>query len=172
MSKILNATKALFLDRDGVINHDAGYVYNIKAFKFCDEIFDVLAEFYKLGYILIVVTNQSGIGRGYYTRQQFENLNDYMLNEFKKHGVSISKVYFCPHSPEDRCECRKPKPKMILDAAGEFNINLSKSIIIGDKSSDMEAGQNAGVGQGFLLDGVKFKSVKDVYKYMKKEKML
>lgn len=171
MSKILG-TKALFLDRDGVINEDTGYVYDIANFKFRDGIFDVLHKFCELGYKLIVVTNQSGIGRGYYTQKQFEILNDHMLGEFKKRGVNITKVYFCPHAPEASCECRKPKPKMILDAALEFGIDLEGSVMIGDKPSDVLAGQNAGVGQNFLLDGQNFKSVNDVYEYMKKEKLL
>lgn len=171
MSKILG-TKALFLDRDGVINEDTGYVYDIANFKFRDGIFDVLRKFCELGYKLIVVTNQSGIGRGYYTQKQFEILNDHMLGEFKKRGVNIAKVYFCPHAPEASCECRKPKPKMILDAALEFGIDLEGSVMIGDKPSDVSAGQNAGVGQNFLLDGQNFKSVNDVYEYMKKEKLL
>ena len=93
MSKI-SGNKALFLDRDGVINEDTGYVYDISNFKFRDGIFDVLHKFCELGYKLIVVTNQSGIGRGYYTQKQFEILNDHMLAEFKKRGINITKVYF------------------------------------------------------------------------------
>ncbi|MFC2491681.1 MAG: D-glycero-alpha-D-manno-heptose-1,7-bisphosphate 7-phosphatase, partial [Campylobacter curvus] len=151
---------------------DTGYVYDISNFKFRDGIFDVLHKFCELGYKLIVVTNQSGIGRGYYTQKQFEILNDHMLGEFKKCGVNITKVYFCPHAPEASCECRKPKPKMILDAALEFGIDLERSVMIGDKPSDVSAGQNAGVGQNFLLDGQNFKSVNDVYEYMKKERLL
>ena len=164
--------KALFLDRDGVINEDAGYVYEIKDFKFIDGIFDALREIAEAGYKLFVVTNQSGIGRGYYTQEQFDALNKFMLESFKKEQISITKVYFCPHAPEADCTCRKPNPKMILDACKEFNINPENSLMIGDKPSDVESGKRAGVGRNFLLDGINFKDVRDVLNKLKKEKTL
>ena len=166
------ANKALFLDRDGVINEDAGYVCEIKDFKFIDGIFDALREFAKAGYKLFVVTNQSGIGRGYYTQEQFDALNKFMLESFKKEQIFITKVYFCPHAPEQKCTCRKPNPKMILDACKEFEIDLENSLMIGDKPSDVEAGKRAGVGKNFLLDGINFKYVRDVLNKLKKEKSL
>ena len=166
------ANKALFLDRDGVINEDAGYVCEIEDFKFIDGIFDALREFTGAGYKLFVVTNQSGIGRGYYTQEQFDALNKFMLESFKKEQIFITKVYFCPHAPEQKCTCRKPNPKMILDAKDEFKIDLENSLMIGDKPSDVEAGKRAGVGKNFLLDGVNFKDVRDVLNKLKKEKSL
>ncbi|WP_462109091.1 D-glycero-beta-D-manno-heptose 1,7-bisphosphate 7-phosphatase [Campylobacter concisus] len=164
--------KALFLDRDGVINEDAGYVYEIKDFKFIDGIFDALREFAKAGYKLFVVTNQSGIGRGYYTQEQFDTLTKFMLEIFKKEQIFITKVYFCPHAPETNCACRKPNPKMILDAKDEFGIDIKNSLMIGDKPSDVEAGKRAGIGRNFLLDGINFKDVRDVLNKLKKEKSL
>lgn len=161
--------KALFLDRDGVINEDLGYVYEVRNFKFCEGIFEALVNFSARGYKLIVITNQSGIGRGYYTARQFEILNEFMLEEFKKRGVTIDEVYFCPHAPEDNCECRKPHPKMILDAARKFSVDLERSIMIGDKQSDMDAAIAAGVGRKFLIDGVIFKSVRQIYETIKDE---
>ena len=161
--------KALFLDRDGVINEDLGYVYEARNFKFCEGIFEALANFSALGYKLIVITNQSGIGRGYYTVRQFEILNEFMLGEFKKRGVTIDEVCFCPHAPEDNCECRKPRPKMILEAARKFSVDLEHSIMIGDKQSDMDAAIAAGVGRKFLIDGVNFKSVRQIYETIKDE---
>ena len=134
------ANKALFLDRDGVINEDAGYVCEIKDFKFIDGIFDAL--------------------------------NKFMLESFKKEQIFITKVYFCPHAPEQKCTCRKPNPKMILDACKEFSIDLENSLMIGDKPSDVEAGKRAGVGRNFLLDGINFKDVRDVLNKLKKEKSL
>ena len=160
--------KALFLDRDGVINEDAGYVYRREDFVFKEGIFAALREFAKSGYALVVVTNQSGIGRGYYTQKQFDELCRFMLGEFEKKGVKIEKIYFCPHAPEADCLCRKPEPGMLLNAANELNIDLARSIMIGDKDSDVQAGQSAGVGINLKLDD-RLKSVADVLEFLKKE---
>ncbi|QCD44880.1 D-glycero-beta-D-manno-heptose 1,7-bisphosphate 7-phosphatase [Campylobacter mucosalis] len=164
--------KALFLDRDGVINEDFGYVYKISDFKFRDGIFTALREFSELNYTIIIVTNQSGIGRGYYTLEQFLELNEFMLNEFSKNGVNIAKVYFCPHAPEENCECRKPRAGMILNAQKELNVDLKSSIMIGDKQSDIDAANTAKIGLSFLLDGENFKNVIDVLDWLKRGKIL
>ena len=160
--------KALFLDRDGVINEDAGYVYRREDFVFKEGIFAALREFAKAGYALVVVTNQSGIGRGYYTLEQFDELCRFMLSEFEKEGVKIEKIYFCPHAPEADCLCRKPKPGMLLNAANELNIDLARSIMIGDKDSDVQAGQSAGVGINLKL-GDRLRSVAEALEFLKKE---
>ena len=160
--------KALFLDRDGVINEDAGYVYRREDFVFKEGIFEALREFARAGYALVVVTNQSGIGRGYYTLEQFDELCEFMLSEFEKEGVKIEKIYFCPHAPEALCGCRKPKPGMLLEAANELNIDLACSIMIGDKDSDVQAGQSAGVGVNLKL-GDRLKSVAEALEFLKKE---
>ena len=160
--------KALFLDRDGVINEDAGYVYRREDFVFKDGIFEALREFAQAGYALVVVTNQSGIGRGYYTLEQFDELCGFMLDELAKEGVNIEKIYFCPHAPEALCLCRKPEPGMLLKAANELNIDLARSIMIGDKDSDVQAGQSAGVGINLKL-GDRLKSVADALEFLKKE---
>lgn len=159
--------KALFLDRDGVINKDLGYVYRIEDFEFMPGIFAALRGFIELGFDIFVVTNQSGIGRKYYTQADFDKLSEYMINEFKAKGVNIKKIYYCPHRPDDNCECRKPKSGMFLKALSEFNIDMKSSIMIGDKQSDIDAASGAGVGKGFLLDGDKFSSVMDVLEYIK-----
>ena len=160
--------KALFLDRDGVINEDAGYVYRREDFVFKEGIFAALREFAQAGYALVVVTNQSGIGRGYYTLEQFSELCGFMLSEFEKKGVKIEKIYFFPHAPETLCSCRKPKPGMLLKAANELNIDLARSIMIGDKDSDVQAGQSAGVGVNLKL-GDRLKSVAEALEFLKKE---
>ena len=144
-------TKAVFLDRDGVINIDKTYVYKIDDFEFVDGIFEVLKEFLKKGYKLFIVTNQSGIGRGYYSEDDFFKLTSYMLDKLKKEGIEITKVYHCPHSPESKCECRKPKPAMLLRAKEEFDVDMANSIMIGDKKSDIEAGKNAKVGKTIFI---------------------
>ncbi|BCX80020.1 D-glycero-beta-D-manno-heptose 1,7-bisphosphate 7-phosphatase [Campylobacter sp. 19-13652] len=160
---------ALFLDRDGVINKDLGYVSKIEDFCFCDGIFEALAEFAAAGYMLVVVTNQSGIGRGYYSLSDFNVLNEYMLDSFCQNGVKIEKVYYCPHSPDEACQCRKPAAGMLLAAQNELNIDMAKSVMIGDKQSDIVAATAAGVGRAYLLDKNPYASVMDVLKDMKQK---
>lgn len=146
--------KALFLDRDGVINHDFGHVHEIEKFNFIDGIFELCRLFQKKGFLLIVITNQAGIAKSYYGHEEFSRLTQYMLDEFKKEDVMISKVYYCPHHQDftGPCECRKPEPGMILEAAKEFKIDLSKSILIGDRISDIGAAKNAGIGTSILFN--------------------
>jgi len=146
--------KALFLDRDGVINIEKDYLYKIEDFEFIDGIFELCAYYQHLGYMIFIVTNQSGISRNYYTEDDFTLLTTWMLAEFAKKNIDISKVYFCPHYPAitGNCSCRKPNPGMLLDAQKEFNIDMSNSIIIGDKERDIEAGLNAGLIETYLYD--------------------
>ena len=138
--------RALFLDRDGVINKDYGYVYKIEDFKFCKGIFDIVKFFKDRDYLIVVVTNQSGIGRGYYSKDDFLTLTKYMKDEFKKQRADIDEVYFCPHEPSSGCRCRKPNPQMVLDAKERFNIDLENSWMVGDKQSDIDLAKNAGIG--------------------------
>jgi D-glycero-D-manno-heptose 1,7-bisphosphate phosphatase len=139
--------KALFLDRDGVINIDNNYVYQIDDFEFIDGVFDLCKKYQDEGYLIIVITNQAGIARGYYTVDDFDKLTNWMTAQFLSKGILLSKVYFCPHHPDfdQDCNCRKPKPGMLLNAAKDFDLNLSQSILIGDKQSDIDAGSNAGI---------------------------
>jgi D-glycero-D-manno-heptose 1,7-bisphosphate phosphatase len=145
--------KALFLDRDGVINKEKNYLYKIEDFEFIDGVFETCRHFKGKGYLIIIITNQAGIARGKYTENDFTVLTDWMIKEFVEEDINISKVYHCPQHPEfsGQCECRKPKPKMILDAQKEFDINLSKSILVGDKNSDIGAGINAGIKNNYLI---------------------
>ena len=152
MSKTLN--KALFLDRDGVINIEKNYLYKIEDFEFMDGIFELCKYYQELGFIIVVVTNQSGIARDYYTQDDFDFLTNWMVNEFLNNGINISKVYSCPHHPNisGNCSCRKPEPGMLLKAQEEFAIDMKSSIIIGDKERDIEAGLNAGLNETYLFD--------------------
>ena len=145
--------KALFLDRDGVINKEKKYLYKIDEFEFIDGVFETCRFFQNLGYLIIVITNQAGIARGKYTEKDFSTLTKWMIEGFKKENISISKVYHCPHHPDFGSECasRKPSPKMIFDAANEFDIDLSQSILVGDKNSDIEAGLEAGIKGSYLI---------------------
>ncbi len=146
--------KALFLDRDGVINIELNYLYKIEDFKFIDGIFELCRHYQNLGYLIIVVTNQSGIARDYYSESDFEKLTAWMIEEFAKKGIKIAKVYYCPHHPEisGECSCRKPEPGMILQAQKEFDIDLKNSILVGDKERDIEAAIEAGICENYLFD--------------------
>ena len=150
--------RAVFLDRDGVINVNHGYVHDVESFKFIDGIFEVARAAHDRGYTLIVVTNQSGIGRGYYSEQQFNNLTEWMCNEFLSEGAPIEKVYFSPFHPTAGIGAyrkddisRKPHPGMIHQAQSEMNLHLKSSILIGDNAIDIQAGIAAGVGLNILF---------------------
>lgn len=157
---------ALFLDRDGVINEDHGYVFETDKFKFIDGIFELVSAANTNGYLVVVVTNQAGIGRGYYTEDDFNHLTYWMCQQFKLHEARIDSVYYCAFHPEhgvgkykhDSIN-RKPGPGMIFDAAKELSIDLKLSILLGDKSTDILAGQRAGIQELFLL-GKKLLSTK------------
>jgi D-glycero-D-manno-heptose 1,7-bisphosphate phosphatase len=143
---------ALFLDRDGVINVDHGYVHRKDNFEFIDGIFELVAKANSAGYLVVVITNQAGIGRGYYTETEFHQLMYWVCNEFKRHGGQIDAVYFCPYHPEygvgsyrRESEYRKPGSGMLYQAARDLNIDLTNSIMVGDTLSDMEAAHAAGV---------------------------
>lgn len=144
-------TKAVFLDRDGVINLDKAYVSKIEDFEFCEGVFEALAHFQRLGYLLIIVTNQSGIGRGYYSEEDFQILSDWMQKELLHVKIKIDAIYHCPHAPEVNCACRKPKSGMFLKAIEDFDIDVANSWMIGDKETDMEAAIVAGIPNTILL---------------------
>lgn len=145
--------KALFLDRDGVINVDKGYVSRVQDFEFCGGIFELCRFFLARDYEIFIITNQSGIARGFYSEKDFANLSEFMLKSFEKQGVMIKKIYHCPHL--EGCECRKPKPGMIVRAGAEFNIDLANSIFIGDNLTDMQAGARAGISRLCLVCGAR-----------------
>nr|WP_294795889.1 HAD family hydrolase [uncultured Mucilaginibacter sp.] len=146
-------SKALFLDRDGVVNIEKNYVYKIEDFEFTDFIIDLCKTYQEKGFLIIIITNQAGIARGYYSEQDFEILTKWMIAEFHKQGVKIAKVYFCPHHPDftGDCDCRKPNPGMILKAKQDFDLDLSECVLFGDKQSDIDAGISAGILNNNLI---------------------
>ena len=155
---IIEQKRAVFLDRDGVINVNHGYVHDTENFEFIDGIFEVARAAHASGYKLIVITNQSGIGRGYYSEQQFNQLTEWMCNEFLNAGAPIEKVYFSPFHPTAGLGAykkddvsRKPRPGMINQAQREMNLDLRSSILIGDNASDIQAGIAAGIGSNILF---------------------
>ncbi|MGO2010939.1 MAG: D-glycero-beta-D-manno-heptose 1,7-bisphosphate 7-phosphatase [Pseudoalteromonas sp.] len=153
-----NINKALFLDRDGVVNIDHGYVYQPDKFEFVPGVFSACKAFVEAGFKLIIVTNQSGIGRGYYTEADFHALTKWMISEFVKNDVPVTDVYFCPHHPKKAlpeylqdCDCRKPAPGMLYQGIKEHNINPALSIMVGDKLSDMQAASAANIATRVLV---------------------
>jgi D-glycero-D-manno-heptose 1,7-bisphosphate phosphatase len=150
--------KALFLDRDGVINVERGYVHRREDFQFLDGIFDLCRAAQRMGYLVVVATNQAGIARGYYTETEFLELTAWMAGRFAEHSIRIAGVYYCPYHPEHGIgpyrrdtEERKPRPGMILRAQADLELDLSASVLIGDKASDIAAAEAAGVGIKVLL---------------------
>lgn len=153
-----NINKALFLDRDGVINIDHGYVYEPAKFEFVPGVFAACKAFVDAGFKLIIVTNQSGIGRGYYSEADFHALTKWVISQFAAHDVTVTDVYFCPHHPQKAlpaylkdCDCRKPAPGMLLQGIAEHHIDAAHSIMVGDKLSDMQAASKAAIGTRVLV---------------------
>ena len=149
--------KAIFLDRDGTLNIDYGYVHEIDNFKFIDGAIDALRELKKMGYMLVLVTNQSGIARGYFSEEQFLQLTEWMDWSLAEQDVDLDGIYYCPHHPEGKgeykedCDCRKPKSGMLLQAIKELKIDPTQSIMVGDKVEDLKAGIGAKVKMNVLV---------------------
>jgi D-glycero-D-manno-heptose 1,7-bisphosphate phosphatase len=143
--------KSIFLDRDGVINKETNYLHKIEDFNFIAGIFEACNHFKNLNYKIIIITNQSGISRGFYNTDDYMKLTDWMVAEFVKNEIDILDIYFCPHSPTEDCHCRKPKPGMLLDAKKKYNIDMKKSWFIGDQEADIMAANNAGISNTILV---------------------
>jgi len=143
--------KTIFLDRDGVINKDINYLHKIDDFEFIDGIFDVCLYFQSLGYKIIIITNQSGISRGYYSHSDYQKVTQWMLDQFKYKNINILDVFHCPHGPDSTCDCRKPKPGMFLKAKDKHNTDMEKSWMIGDKERDTIAANSAGIDNTILI---------------------
>ena len=151
---------AVFLDRDGTINVEKDYLYKVEDFEFIPGVPEAIKSLKDAGFLVIVVSNQSGIGRGYFDEQAVEVLHRHIQEELAGYGTSIDAFYFCPHHPEKgvgdyktTCDCRKGEPGMLLQAADEYNIDLENSYMVGDKLADIEAGRRAGCEQVLVLTG-------------------
>ena len=145
------AIKTIFLDRDGVINKEVNYLHKVDDFEFIGGIFDACLHFQSLSYKIIIITNQSGISRGYYTESDYQKVTQWMLKQFQYKNVNILDVFHCPHGPDSTCDCRKPKPGMFLKAKAKHNTDMEKSWMIGDKERDIIAANKAGINNTIML---------------------
>lgn len=151
--------KAVFFDRDGVLNVDVDYLYKISDLRWIEGAREAVAYLTELGYKIFVVTNQSGIARGYYTIAQMQELHDHMKHEIESCGGKIEKIFYCPHHKEGKvaeftcdCDCRKPKPGMLKQAFAEYDLDKEQCFLIGDGARDVEAAEAAGI-KGYLFKG-------------------
>jgi len=143
--------KVFFLDRDGVINQEVNYLFKIKDFIFISGVFKSLNYLSSLGFKFIIVSNQSGISRGFYSERDFVKLNKWMIAQFKKNNIEILDVFICPHSPEDNCSCRKPRIGLFEKALNKYSINISNSWMIGDSERDITAAMAAGITNTIMV---------------------
>jgi D,D-heptose 1,7-bisphosphate phosphatase len=144
---------AVFLDRDGTINYDPGYLGDPEKFEFLPGVTEALKRLQHSGFFIFVVSNQSGIARGFFGEEDLKKIHDNMVLALLSRGVKLNGIYYCPHHPDDRCSCRKPSPKMVLDAAESYRIDLESSYFIGDRATDIETGRNAGCRTILVLTG-------------------
>jgi D-glycero-D-manno-heptose 1,7-bisphosphate phosphatase len=160
----MEGDKAVFIDRDGTINKDQGYVYRIEDFLFLPGTFEAFHRLNEERVEIYIITNQSGIGMGAYTEKDFKKLTDYMMGEFKKQGIEVGDVLYCPHHPEGTvaryrktCSCRKPEPGMLEEVLRRKNFQKKNLALIGDKNSDIEAGRRLGIRTYLVETGYGFR---------------
>jgi D-glycero-D-manno-heptose 1,7-bisphosphate phosphatase len=146
--------RAVFLDRDGVLMRDANYVGHVDQVELIDGAPQALRRLQEAGFHLFVVTNQSGVGRGYFTREAVEQIHALLNQHFAAAGAHIERYYVCPHHPEDHCDCRKPNPKFLREAAREYGLELARCFMVGDRPSDIQCGVNAGTQTILVRTGV------------------
>lgn len=154
----MRKTRAAFFDRDGIINEDTGYASDWGKIEMIESTILAMRSLKQAGFQLFIITNQSGLARGFFTLEQFNECDRQMRRYLSDHGAGVEKTYFCPHLPEGsvrqysvECDCRKPKPGLILKAAMAFDLDLETSILFGDNERDVAAGLSAGVGANFLV---------------------
>lgn len=145
------AIKTIFLDRDGVINKEVNYLHKIEDFEFINGIFEACLHFQNIGFSIIIITNQSGIARGYYSEDDYQLITQWMLTQFEDKGITILDILHCPHGTDSTCDCRKPQPGLLLKAKSKHNVDMQKSWMIGDKERDIQAANAAGIQNTILV---------------------
>lgn len=145
--------KAVFLDRDGTINKEVNYLSEIEQLKVLPEVPSAIKLLNENGFLVIIITNQSGVARGFFTRDVLNEINEHLIGELSKEGAEIDGIFICPHHPDSGCDCRKPQPGLLKEAASQFELDLSSSYIIGDKYTDLKTGINSGCKTILVLTG-------------------
>lgn len=145
--------KAVFLDRDGTLNFDPGYLGDPEKFRFFPGVIEALRRLREAGFLLFIASNQSGIARGLFREEDLKRIHAKMNAALRDKGIELNGIYYCPHHPDERCACRKPSPKMVRDAAAAHGIDLSNSFFVGDRITDIETGRNAGCRTILVLTG-------------------
>ena len=158
---IFKMNRAVFLDRDGTLNYDEGYTYKTMDFKLLPKVIPAL-NLLKKNFLLFIVTNQSGVARGYYSIEDVKNFNKIMIEEFSRENIYIKEIYICPHHDADNCDCRKPSTKFIRAAEKNYNLDIKNSYVIGDHPSDIEMGNKAGCKTIYVLTGHGMKHISDL----------
>lgn len=153
---------AIFLDRDGTIIEDVGYLSRIEQVRLYPEAAATIRAFNLAGRAVILVTNQSGVGRGFFPESRVHEVHTHLQSLLHQHGAHIDAVYFCPHHPDDGCDCRKPKPGMLLRAARDWQLDLTRSVMFGDKAEDVAAGEAAGCRAVRVTAGLQCQHVESV----------
>ena len=143
--------KTIFLDRDGVVNKEVNYLHKISNCEFIPGIFHTCNYLQDVGFQIIIITNQSGIARGYFDENDYQILTKWIIQQFKFNNINLLDVFHCPHDPDSNCSCRKPNPGMLLEAQNKYSIDMNKSWLIGDKETDISAANNAGITNTILL---------------------
>lgn len=148
----MSKKKAIILDRDGVLIEDKNYSYKVEDLEVLPGVIEGLKQL-QANFIFFIVTNQAGIGKGYYTIEDFHNYNDYLISILDENNIRIEKTFFCPHVKEDNCECRKPNPKYLNEIADQWGVDTSSSWMIGDHPSDIQFGINGGCKTVYMITG-------------------
>ncbi len=144
------SNRALFVDRDGTINRDCPYCRDPSQIIIYEDTVELIKEYQSKGYLIIIVTNQSGINRGYFSVDEFNKFQEELIKKLRDRGVNITDTFYCPHRPEENCECRKPKTGMIKDAVKKYDIDIKQSVIVGDRD-DMEGEIGRKLGMKYII---------------------
>jgi D,D-heptose 1,7-bisphosphate phosphatase len=150
--ELIPQNRAVFVDRDGTINRDVPYCSRPEDFELLAGVGEGIRLLNENGYKVIVITNQSGIARGYFTEETLEEIHQKMRQDLKAYHARVDAIYYCPHHPDEGCDCRKPNPKMVFEAAKDLNCDISKSYVIGDSEKDIEMGLRAGCNQSLMIN--------------------